>query len=174
MIAYQTLRKPRPTATTPPSTAEDVRVKIARRAGPSTAERPPLSVAVWSSNPEHVVALRRSSWFTPVLAEIMPILELQHGWNTHGAGPISTTYVERGLAALVRLLHPDAGAPRAFPTASGGVNFEWTFPQFSLEIMAEPDCGVVISYEGDDGEWDGPVDALPDMVSDALKHLAQG
>lgn len=173
-IGYHELHHHRETArAASPIDRRDVRVTIRRRAA-SVTQKQGLEVEIWAVNPEHLTSAQRSVWLNHVLEQVIPMLDMAPGWNSHGARMISLRQVEQGIEALVELLHSDAVPPKTFATASGGVNFEWSLPQFNLEVMAEPDEGLVISYEGADGwEWDGPISNLPDPVHRALKQLAQ-
>lgn len=116
--------------------------------------------------------LKDARWFRSVMTNVLPLLDLRPGWNSHGAMAINLRAVETGIAALIDLLHDDARPPATFPTASGGVNFEWSTSRFAIGLMAEPDDSVVLSYESDDEQWDGPPKDAPGFVRDALKALA--
>ncbi len=145
------------------STERDIKVTYQSGHGPA--------VRVLSGSPAQ--SLEYSGWFRFVVTNARPLLlSLRPGWNSHGAPTIDVRAVECGIAALVELLHDDTKPPAMFPTASGGVNFEWTTTRFALGLMSEPGVSPILSYEGDDGEWDGPPQDAPTYVLDALKALA--
>jgi len=47
-----------------------------------------------------------SRWFGPVIAALLPLLDLPHNWNTHGRA-VEQASLSGALGALMNLLHPD-------------------------------------------------------------------
>jgi len=103
----------------------------------------------------------------------MALTELNRNWNSHGAQPLDYGCLLSGLDALIAVLHPDSIAPSVFPMANGGINFEWSKAEFSIEVSADRDSGVILSYTDSDREWDGPLEETPSYVEDAFKQLAR-
>lgn len=146
-------------------------VNIRRRPGWATDGKNSTQVEVIGPR-LRVQELQASRWFPPIVNDLISLLELEPGWNSHGALPVDIAIVGEGIDALLRILHPDTVPPRVFPTPAGGVNFEWATNDFSVELSIDRKEGTVLSYGDGVNEWDGDISSAPAFVHSALKRLA--
>jgi hypothetical protein len=107
----------------------------------------------------------RPVWLMPVLHGFANLATLSGNWDGEGASRIGTATINRALAAIERLLLPDAPAPSIVPLSSSGLQIEWHRNKRDLEIEFTPDGEVEFYYfdEETEEEREGPVG--PDFVN---------
>lgn len=136
---------------------------------PVGGRKPRISITV-ACDTDTARNLNGATWLGPVLLDVAGLPRLPQNWNSHGAGPVDAINIARGLQTLGEILHADAEPPRVFPMANSGVNFEWSRPEFSIQLSVDREFGTVLSYTDDSREWDGAVSDAPFYVLDALKQ----
>jgi hypothetical protein len=144
---------------------------------PAIDDPPSIGIAQFDvivSVPDEVQVreFQKSAWFKDVVGTLPGILGLQRGWNGHGAGPIQLGAISAGLSHLWSILEPSSRAPKTFPRADGGVNFEWTTADFALSLSADRWGQVELSYEDNETDWGGRPEEMPGSVRNALRRLA--
>ena len=114
----------------------------------------PESEEAWSSptspwsEPNPTLRVPEHLW--PVVERVLELVELPADWDSYGAKRVGT---EQARRALVLLLHHRyrGPLPAVTPTASGGLQFEWTDGDDGVEIEVEPDgtLGILIDRGGE-------------------------
>ena len=77
-------------------------------------------------------------WFQAVLRKAPSLLSLEKNWNSHGSPPIDLSTMSTGLTLLWSLSSPSTAIPEVFPTASGGIQFEWSSSSLTIELHIDP------------------------------------
>lgn len=88
---------------------------------------------------------------------IARLLELEAGWDSYGARPVSLDSANAELRLLLDISTPGTPAPHIAPTARGGLQFEWHTRELDLEIEIVSPMRIVVSYAifdtGEEGEF---------------------
>lgn len=75
------------------------------------------------------------NWFGSLMDEAAHLLNLKPGWDSYGAEPIQLHTFVSALELLALIVRPGLPKPNVFPLAEGGLAFEWTRVNRSLEVF---------------------------------------
>jgi hypothetical protein len=77
-----------------------------------------------------------------VLQGFADLITLPSNWDGEGAAEIDLSAINRALAAIERILPPNAPAPSVVPVPDSGLQIEWHRNQKDLEIEFRPNGEV--------------------------------
>jgi hypothetical protein len=85
-------------------------------------------------------------WLEGIANRCQEFTELASNWDTYGAPPVSSITARAAVTLLARMAPAGLPAPHVFPTAQGGVQFEWQMHGRELEIAFDTPTQVSIFF----------------------------
>jgi len=113
------------------------------------------------------------SWLAVVVQRLQEIGALASNWDGYGAPAPAPEVLVNAFANIGALIPADAPAPSIFPTALGGVQFEWTFGTMHIEIESLPN-GAIEAWGEETASgsfWEGTGDILKSQIAQALTMM---
>ena len=104
--------------------------------------RPARRIAIRAPRRELPAQLLRA------LEQVIELLQLPRGWNSHGAEPVSEAAFKQTVEFLTTYLVEDVAGPVLVPTVRGGVQLEWHRQGVDIEVEVSP--GGSVSWCADD------------------------
>lgn len=82
--------------------------------------------------------LRSRPWFRSIKNRLQEFLTLQEDWNGYGEDPIHEGAIKRAFAVLDAIVSETTPKPDVVPTSGGGVQIEWAYDDFEIEVEVLP------------------------------------
>ncbi|MGH7576647.1 MAG: hypothetical protein ACREM1_16175 [Longimicrobiales bacterium] len=73
-------------------------------------------------------------WFWNAVDEIVNLLALPAGWDSYGSPAISKAIAISAMQLLGRVVSATIPRPDVIPTSAGGIAFEWSTLDHTLEV----------------------------------------
>ena len=118
----------------------------------------------WTISPSNAMRLGirpLPTWFLKSVDNLVHLLDLEPGWNSHSAKPVARRNVETAFGVLVVLLDFNLPPPMVVPRVQGNIQLEWHTGNIDIEIYIDsPDS--VYFYAEDIAEDLTSEGSLPD------------
>ena len=120
----------------------------------------------------HAIQLAHS-W---VSANLDPLLELPHNWDSYGASPVQEETAAIAERTLIQLLRQGVTPPSLFPTPDGGISLDWRTPsiEFALHFRRRGEPLAYFLDEESGEEWEEELATAMPQVREILTTLADG
>jgi hypothetical protein len=118
-------------------------------------------------------ALQKLSTFQPVLEMLSKIHDLDRGWNSHDARPITRESMEAAVKFILEHIPDTSSMPFVVPTVRGGVQLEWHRGGFDIEIYINEE-GKIEFFAADSTtgeEVEGDIESETLLLKNWLKRL---
>jgi hypothetical protein len=92
------------------------------------------------------------SWGKEAINKIFEFMNLQQGWDTYDAEPVSEENICAAIQLLDTIIRDSTPKPDIFPTPSGGVQIEWANQELDLEIEVINQFEVSVLFEDSGGK----------------------
>lgn len=114
-------------------------------------------------------------WLSIVPTRFAELQALEDDWNGYGAPAPSTDVILAAFDRLGSVIPSQAPAPAIFPTALGGIQFEWTLHGVHIEVEYQPDATIEAWGEDSATEesWHGSLPAIKVQLMQSLVRLSQ-
>ena len=129
-------------ATTWPSGSPDALAVEFLRPTRDAPSRPARRIAIRAPRHELPARLLRA------LEQVVELLQLPRGWNSHDAEPVSEAAFKQTVEFLTTYLVENVVGPVLVPTVRGGVQLEWHRQGVDIEVEVSP--GGSVSWCADD------------------------
>lgn len=116
-----------------------------------------------------------ADWWNSVMRQCLALAGLPPNWDTYGARPVNSITAAAAVRFLRRVVPSSLKiGPFVVPTATGGLQFEWSIGGRHLEVEYAAPTQVSILYSGEDGEWEKDLGADADLtpLAKALERIA--
>lgn len=140
------------------------------------SESPSLTQLITDLIKEFFQNLQESSvpdWFPKIIRKILYLNSLQYDWDTYGAKPISLDVIAGSIRLLFGISKASTLEPYVFPTAGGGIQFEWHTQTVDLEIEVTDKASAIVIYEGPGQTSDDGDDWEQSIYAEDLSRLIQ-
>lgn len=99
-------------------------------------------------------------WISSVRKGVRRLLELEAGWDTYGAPPISTEAIKAAMRVLFSVAGRETLPPTIVPTSAGGCQLEWHSEMVDIEIECSPtgDTSLFMQHQPSGQIWEGGVE----------------
>lgn len=119
--------------TAPVSSVDSLTSSLSESVEPLTSADPGLA----ETEPDTFTVTMRPDapdWFWEAVDEIVSLLTLPVGWDSHGSPAISKAIAVSSIQLLGKVARTTIQKPDVIPTSTGGVAFEWSTPDHTLEV----------------------------------------
>jgi hypothetical protein len=100
------------------------------------------------------------------------LLRLEADWDSYGALPIRFEAASRAVALLIQAAEREVSQPAIVPTNRGGLQLEWHYSDYDLEVQVGPDGTWVELLEATPAEaTDARIEDDPELFEAALVRL---
>lgn len=102
------------------------------------------------------VLLKNQPWFRTIRDRLQEYLSFKENWNGYGESPIQEGAVKRAVAVLDAIIFKETPRPDVVPTSEGGIQIEWTYNGFEIEIEVLPTGPAqifIVEPSGQEYEW---------------------
>jgi hypothetical protein len=118
---------------------------------------------------------QRPPWMDDAAQRLQAVVDLPENWDSYGARRVSISTALDSLQLLARLYDLGLPGPAILPTASGGVQLEWSVDGLELELVLDPNGNMLAMFDdparGEAWERELPPRDLGPIGS-ALRRLA--
>lgn len=116
---------------------------------------------------------RLPTWFNDLATEAVALTRLPPGWDSYDAAPIAAECVASALGLLLLVSSAETPQPDVIPTIDGGVAFEWSLREYSLEIEVRGPGQASLFFEDfHTGEEHGVEEVDADSAREFVSRLA--
>jgi uncharacterized phage-associated protein len=154
--------------------SRDAMASYYRRLCPDAAGKRPHIDPAFFADAQRLTAdgpVSRDAWIRQARAKIAEYAELPVGWDGRQSPPLSDAARKRA-AAIVPLIADVIPLPHLAPVPGGGMQFEWSCGERSLELEIRPDGSVVYlrSQPGSFEEQTLRADEVAHDLADWVSH----
>ena len=142
----------------------------------ATAEEQGEKESRSSFNPIFFTGFTRDVWdiLNPTVRRLAQLCSLPEDWDTYGAAAVEEKVVHAAIGVLVRAINIGMPQPSVVPTVHGGVQLEWHFGGYDLEIAFEPSGNGLIYFGNDDFvEWEGDPSENLDLIESSITQMVE-